>query len=94
MADHTLPKEIEAEIGDLIEKLCAAGWRPNRSRYSAECFGDWLIELEREGTMVVLTKDKGQYLIDADIEQMKQAGLWKAFNKLDEYKAAVSAFLK
>lgn len=93
MAGGMWPVVVEAEIGDLLENLFEAGWKPVRSTYLHSSFGNWLVELQRKSDIVILTKDKGQYLIDGPLEQIKQAGLWHAFPDLKTYKRDIQAFL-
>jgi hypothetical protein len=83
--------EIQAEIGMLVSTLQALGWTLSDSRYDAKVFGNWYVDLEGFGSAIRLVKDRSQYMVrEVPIETLKTAGLWKAFDDLEEFQAAVS----
>jgi hypothetical protein len=89
-----VPVEIESEIGALISQLRGAGWVVSASRYDAKSFGNWCVGLYRADRLIRLSKDRSQYLMDgSDIEEIKAAGLWKAFDDLEELLKAVSKWI-
>jgi hypothetical protein len=89
-----LPVEVKSEIGALISKLRGAGWVVSASRYDAKSFGNWCVDLYRADRLIRLSKDRSQYLMDgSDIEEIKAAGLWKAFDDLEELRKAVMSDL-
>ena len=89
--DESLPDKVEIEVGPLISELGAAGWTVFSSRYDAHFFGNWYVDLRRADLAIRLIKDKSQYMIDGpSSDEMKAAGLWKAFDDLEEFRHAVA----
>lgn len=84
-----LPIEIKTEAGDLIAKLEAAGWLAQAALYDPRSFGNWYVDLERAGRKIRLLKDRSQYMLQGPDREIKAAGLWKAFNGIDEFSLAV-----
>lgn len=84
-----VPGEVEAEIGTLISKLRTAGWNVIAARYDLEVFGNWYVDLIRGVVMMRLVKDRSQYMILEPFPEIKAAGLWRAFDDLEEFRAAV-----
>jgi hypothetical protein len=88
---QSVAPEIQADIGALISNLQALGWRATNSHYDAKVFGNWYVDLESSGSPIRLIKDRSQYMVDrVTVEVLKAAGLWKAFNDLEEFQAAVT----
>jgi hypothetical protein len=82
--------EINREVGTLISRLATAGWMVAGCRYDVKIFGDWYIDLRRADIEIRLVKDRSQYMVHKlRIEEAKTAGLWKAFDNLEEFKNAV-----
>jgi hypothetical protein len=85
-----LPAEIKSEAGELLSELKSAGWSVETALYDARSFGNWYIDLQRAGITIRLLKDRSQYLIQgSNLREIKSAGLWKAFNDLNEFRRAV-----
>lgn len=90
-----LPPEIEVEAGDLISQLSRAGWVITSSQYDPKAFGNWYVDLCSNGLAIRLTKDRSQYFVDRlPIEESKTAGLWKAFDSVDEFQNAIIKWLR
>jgi hypothetical protein len=87
---RSVAPEIQAEIGALISNLQALGWTVTDSRYEARSFGDWYVDLEGRSPAIRLVKDRSQCMVrEVPIEILKMAGLWRVFNDVEEFKAAV-----
>ena len=88
--DEKLPSEVEAEAGALLSELRADGWTVCASGYNAQEFGNWYVDLRRADNAIRLVKDRSQYMIDGPpTEAIKTAGLWRAFENLDEFRQLV-----
>ena len=88
--DEDLPAEVEVEVGALVSELHAVGWRVSAARYDAKTFGNWHVELRRAGTLIELVKDRSQYMVGGPpTEAIKAAGLWRAFDRLEELRCAL-----
>jgi hypothetical protein len=86
-----LPVKVEKEAGLLLAELRTAGWRVSASEYDASAFGNWSINLQRDGVMMRVLKDRSQYMVDGlPAEALKAAGLWRAFDSLDELRITVT----
>jgi hypothetical protein len=85
-----LPIEIQADAGALLSGLCADGRSIISHRYEAEIFGNWEVKLDRNGESLQLTKDRSQYMVDGQsTEDLKAAGLWRAFDDRYEFQCCV-----
>jgi hypothetical protein len=88
--DQDLPVVVETEAGALISDLREAGWTVSGFRYDANYFGNWYVDLFRAGLTIRLVKDRSQYMIDGPpSEEIKAAGLWRAFDDLEEFRRAI-----
>jgi hypothetical protein len=91
---ESLPTEVEIEIGVVIAVLNNAGWQNTSSRYDAKIFGNWCIDFCRGGQTIRLVKDRSQYMIfGSQEEEIKAAGLFRAFDDLHEFRQSVSQFI-
>jgi|SRR5271156_4442983 len=87
---RSLALEIQGDIGALMSKLQLLGWTVTDSRYEANLFGNWYVDLEGRCPAIRLVKDRSQYMVrEVPIEILKAAGLWRAFDDLEEFQAAV-----
>ena len=85
-----LPSEVAAEAGDLLRALGQAGWTIYGGRYDADTMGNWYVDLRRSDQRMRLVKDRSQYMVtNVPGEVLKAAGLWKAFDDWQEFRAAV-----
>lgn len=84
-----LPVEVEVEAGRFISELCSAGWIISATSFDAKSFGNWFVDLQRDGIEILLVKDHSQYFICGPTEELKLAGLWKPFQELEELRRLV-----
>jgi hypothetical protein len=85
--NESIPIEVEVEAGKLISELHSAGWTVSTSHYDAKLFGNWYVDLTRAGHTMRLVKERSQYMIAGlPIQQIKAAGLWKAFDDFQEFR--------
>ena len=86
--------EIESEVGTLISQLHEAGWLVSASRYDAKTFGNWYVDLHRADHVIRIVRDRSRYLMDGShIQEIKAAGLWRAFDDLEEFSRAVGKWI-
>jgi len=53
-------------------------------------FGNWQVKLHRAGNLLELVKDRSQYMVGGPpTEAIKAAGLWRAFDDLEEFRSAL-----
>jgi hypothetical protein len=89
-AGKHLPDNVEAEAASLLAELRGLGWTISADRYDPQHFGNWWIDLQRAGRTIRLVKDRSQYMFDGPpAEELKAAGLWKAFDDFEEFRQAV-----
>ena len=55
---------ISPEVGQLLDELRNRGFTTEETRYSWESFGDAIIVLQQGGTVVRLSRDRGQWFIE------------------------------
>ena len=88
-----LPAEIEADTGSLLEELTELGFRVVEARYEAKSFGNYYVDLAGPICALRITRDRGQYLIDADIDRLKSLGMFRAFADKEELRAAIRSYV-
>jgi hypothetical protein len=80
-----LPVEIEKDAAPILAELRALGWQVSASEYDASVFGDWFIDLQRDGVGMRLLKDRSQYMVTGlPKEVLIAAELWQTFDTLNE----------
>jgi len=90
---QNLSIEVATEVGALIAELHDAGWIVSAYRYDAAIMGNWYVELDRANHRIRLVKNRSQYMIQgSQVEKMKTAGLWRAFDNLEEFRQSVRKF--
>jgi len=85
--------EVPAEAGALVATLRAVGWRVTASRYDAQSFGNWFVDLERDDRAIRLVKDRSQFMIEGQTDELRAAGLLKPFDRLGSFCEAVVAWV-
>lgn len=89
-----LSVQVEAEVGGIISALNATEWVVSTSLYEAKSFGNWYVDLRRGEHTIRLVKDRSQYMIEgSEIQEIKSAGLWHAFDDLGEFNQAVTHWI-
>ena len=90
MQHPTLPTEVEEEVGALVSELIRAGWKLSGASYKPQMFGNWIVELQRDGSEIRLVKDKSQYYLDGPPrDELQTHGLWRAFIDLSEFRSSL-----
>jgi hypothetical protein len=87
--------EIEAEARELISELGLAGWTVAALKCDGDVFGNWYVDLCRDSRTLRLVKDRSQYTINGPpTQEMKDVGLWKAFDSFGEFRRLVSEWAR
>ena len=84
---------ILADAGALLAELAALGIHETASEYDPEAFGNYLIDLTGPHGDFRIRRDRGQYLLDGDLERLKDLGLWRAFDHMAEFRDAVMKYV-
>ena len=87
-----LPPEVATEAGELIDELRSVGWTIRQAQFDAKVFGNWIVDLQRGNRTLQLVKDRSQFMVGPSTEEMKDAGLWRAFGSFEEFHAAIRNF--
>jgi hypothetical protein len=88
-----LPAELE-EVREAISCLVGRGWQICGHKYDKQAFGNWYIDFCRQSQTIRLVKDRSQYFVEGTAEKLKTAGLWRAFNEVEEFQRAVIAWVE
>ena len=83
--------EIRADVGLLLDRLCGLGFRVAATRYDAEAFGNWYVDLVGPRALR-LSKDRSQFMVRGDRQSLEPAGLWRGFDDLEEFSRRVLAW--
>jgi hypothetical protein len=86
--------KIYEAIGPLLNKLQELGARFDADTYSRESFGDFHVDCTLRGKRFRLFRDRNQYMIDGDMDELKRLGLWRAYDSVEDYCAAVVQYAK
>ncbi len=79
----------------MIAELHALGWTVSKSRHDAKSFGNWYVELHRDGDTPRLVKDRSQYMLGGPpTEAIRAAGVWQSFDDLEEFRRAILKWAK
>jgi hypothetical protein len=92
---HQIPKEVASDIGPLLSKLAELGYQATGSLYSPESFGDYYVDLMTGTTWLRIVRDRSQYYVDAaSKEQLRQAGMFRAFDDRKAFEQALLQWLR
>jgi hypothetical protein len=86
--------KISAAIGALLDQLSALGVEFGGTAYCEDSFGDFCVGCTLGGKQFRLFRDRGQYMIDGEMDELKRQGLWRTFDSVEEYSAAVVKYAK
>jgi hypothetical protein len=91
---QSIPKQITRDIGDLLSRLAELGYMPTRAQYDAQSFGNYFVDLGSEQGWLRIVRDRNQYFVDVTSkEQLKNAGLFRAFDDRKEFERALLSWL-
>jgi len=79
-----LPPEIDDDLKEVAFRLEALGFSATQSTFSAS-FGDYFVDLVGRGRQLRIVRDRSQYFVDADRDDLERAGLWRTFEDRDEF---------
>lgn len=86
-------KPIVADIGPLLDELAKLSVRTAGSHYDEQHFGNYYVDFAGSGTTFRICRERGQYILDAAIDQLKSLGLFRALNSRDELREAVLKYV-
>jgi len=85
--------EILADAGALLSELAALGIRETGSAYDPAAFGNYYVDLTGPHGDFRITRDRGQYLLDGDLERLRDLGLFRAFDRMPDFRDAVLRYV-
>jgi hypothetical protein len=85
--------EILADAGTLLAELAILGIRETGSGYDPGAFGNYYVDLTGPHGDFRITRDRGQYLLDGDLERLRDLGLFRAFARMPDLRDAVLTYL-
>lgn len=62
---------IPPEVRNLLNEIADRGYMPREELYDSESFGNALIILESEDTLIRLTRERGKWLLEVAAEAGK-----------------------
>jgi hypothetical protein len=90
----SIPVEITADIGTLLEELSRRGIHTVGALYSSESFGNYYVDLGRPGRPLSLVRDRFEYRVEGPSrELLESAELLRGFKDRHEFSAAVLRWL-
>lgn len=90
----SIPAAIYADIGTLLDELSTLGVTITQARYDAPHFGNYYVDLDAAAATFRVVRDRGQYLLEAPVEQLKALGLFLALDSPEELREAVLKYVK
>jgi hypothetical protein len=88
-----VPDEIRRDIGALLDELSQLRVNISGSLYAEKSFGSYYVDFDAFGTAFRIIRDRRQYMIDANVDQLKALGLWRAFNSREELREAALTYV-
>jgi len=86
-----LNPQINVDFGEELEILQGAGYRILASRFDADCFGNWFVDLAGP-TNIRVVRERGQYYIAGPIEPLQAHGLARAFDDREAFWKTLKAY--
>ncbi len=86
--------EIAQDIGPLLDALSELHVNIRASAYDGKHFGNYYVDLDASGTAFRIIRDRGQYIIEAQTDQLRTLGLFRAFNTREEIREAALKFVR
>lgn len=74
---------IQADLGLLFRELHSLGYHIENTQYDVYNFGNYLVVFIGPCPFD-LVRDRGQYIVQADKDELVNAGLWRTFNSVSE----------
>lgn len=84
--------KIAEAIGPLLTQLEGVGVQFGGDTYSRESFGNFYVNCSLRGKQFRLFRDRSQYMIEGDMNELKRLGLWRAYDSVEDYSAAVMTY--
>jgi hypothetical protein len=84
---------ILADAGALLTELAGLGIHETASEYDPAHFGNYYVDLTGPHGDFRITRDRGQYLLDGDLERLKDLGLFRAFAQMSQFRDAVLKYV-
>jgi hypothetical protein len=92
---HEVPNAIASDIGEVLSELAFLGYVPVGSRYSPESFGNYYVDLASPDGALRIVRDRLQYSVETQaIDQLKRAGMFRAFDDRETFQSALLSFLR
>ncbi|MGL6222257.1 MAG: hypothetical protein ACRC6L_01615, partial [Steroidobacteraceae bacterium] len=91
---HMLPAAIQSDIGSILTDIQALGMRVTDAQFDAPNFGNYIVDLDGTAGRMRITRDRGQYIIDGNEDRIREMGLFRAFDLVDELRSAVMAYVR
>ena len=85
---------IQKDIGHLLSELSELNIGVVESTFDATNFGNYIVALAGPNDSFAIVRDKGQYLIDGDVNALKRMGLWRAYDSREDFRTAVLAYVR
>ena len=86
-----LAPKIHLDFGEELEALQGAGYRITASRYDADCFGNWFVDLVGPIKMRVV-RERGQYYVAGPREPLEAYDLARAFDDREAFWRTLKAY--
>lgn len=86
------PAPVQEDIGKLLASLEALGLRVTAAQYDARAFGNYYVDLEGTRGAFRVVRDRSQCMLDGDIDALRSAGAWRAFDSREEFAEVVLAY--
>jgi hypothetical protein len=85
---------ILEDIGTLLTELEGLGVKETASQYDEKHFGNFYVDVTGRRGSFRIVRDRGQYLLDGDLERIKALGLWRAFDSREEFHVAALTYAR
>jgi hypothetical protein len=88
-----LVEPVALDLAELLPQLAAHGFHPGRCEYAPDVFGNYLVDFSAPTKSFRLIRDRSQYMLEGDQEELRDAGLFRAFDDKKEFQSALLSWL-
>ena len=81
------------DVGSLVSRLEALGFNPVASSYSPQVMGNWYVDLTGPKRSLRIIKDRSQFFVDGDRNELEPAGLWRVIDDPREFEKKLISWL-
>ncbi len=89
-----LPASVGEALGGLLSSLAIEGFSPIALDYTPMAFGNFMVTLGNGKRTITLVRDRSQFMVRGERAAHEPAGLWRAFDNIQELEPLLLAWIR